>query len=195
VRPRWRYAALPALPALLAALPATGCSAAHGAPGHHSAASETAVSSRPAPSGSGPGLAAVPGRAAATVTGRLVLPARTMATGSRMTGAVAVDNNTGHAIDVWGCQRIFAVELGRPGFQQDAASLSCLQRLVIPVGESTYRVTVNATYDACGAAGLPACRPGPNALPPLPPGDYQARVVQQGDVFPAPAPVTVALTR
>jgi hypothetical protein len=170
---------------MLAARLAVGCTAA-------SSGAAAPARSGGRPVAPGPATPAVHA-AAGTVAGELVLPARTLAAGAQMTAAVIVDNNTGHVVTATGCQTMFAVDLSRPGFDQDPGSLGCLQVFHIPVGTSHYTVTVNGRYDSCGGGGIPACDPG-HMLPPLPPGDYQATLVQSGQLFSAPAPVPVRLT-
>jgi hypothetical protein len=133
-------------------------------------------------------------QAAATVTARLLLPARTMRAGSEMGGRIVVDNNTGHVIGVSGCLSIFKVLLVSARYRQEAAWLQCLQGFRIPVGESSWPVHVDASYLTCTEGkpmpGEVACLSS-SAAPPLPPGDYKALVSQSSRLFSDPAPITI----
>jgi hypothetical protein len=134
----------------------------------------------------------------APITGRLVLPARTMATGTEMAGRVVVENNTGHAIGVAGCKAIFQVLLVGAAYSQHGGFHACLQGFKVPAGESSWPVGVDASYDQC-VQGKPrqgslSCIPGPAMFPPLSPGDYKATVVQSTRLFADPAPITIHVT-
>jgi hypothetical protein len=115
-----------------------------------------------------------------------------------MLGSVVVDNNTGHAIRVAGCETLFQVVLVNNRYRPEVAWLTCLQWFTIPTGESRYRVTVGASYRACGQGrpedGLKACLAG-NRPPPLPPGEYHAKLFQISNVVPAPPALAIRVTR
>jgi hypothetical protein len=132
--------------------------------------------------------------AAASVTARLVLPARTMAAGSKMAGRVVVENNTGRAIFVAGCKAIFQVLLVGAAYRQPGGWLQCMQSFKVPAGESSWPVRVLA-YESCVQGdpdfGLPSCLPAPQIYPPVPPGDYEAIVSQSTRLFADPAPITI----
>jgi hypothetical protein len=137
--------------------------------------------------------------AAAPLSAQIVLPSRTMTAGSQMSGRVVVDNNTGHAIHARACDGLFAVTLASRTYhpQAMAPAVSCGRTRTIPVGKSSYPVTVLASYLACSAdgarAGLKACLPG-NKRPPLPPGTYHTTLYQASQVVPAPPTITVRVT-
>jgi heat shock protein HslJ len=120
----------------------------------------------------------------AIVTARIELPSTTMTAGSKMEGRVVVENNTGRVIEATGCGTLFGVMLANDTVHPDPAWPMCAEPLPIPVGESTYPVTIWANYQACSTepqGTLPVC-PAP-----LPPGDYQARFFQSSQVvIPAP---------
>jgi heat shock protein HslJ len=127
------------------------------------------------------------------VTARIELPSTTMTAGSKMTGHVVVENNTGHEIPASGCGSLFAVMLGNDAIDAEPAWPQCAQPLPIPVGESRYAVTIWASYGSCSTAAqgtLPACIPGVGS-PPLPPGDYQARFFQSSPVVAPALPIDV----
>ena len=114
-----------------------------------------------------------------------------------MSGRVVVENNTGHTLHVYGCGTLFQVKLGNDNVRADVAWTTCLQGFAVPIGESNYPVTVNASYGACSPGrpqdGLRACQP--NGSPPaLPPGDYRALLFQGPTIAPSPPPITVHLT-
>jgi heat shock protein HslJ len=129
------------------------------------------------------------------VMARIELPSTKMTAGSKMTGHVVVENNTGHVIEAGGCGSLFQVQLGNDVIHPDPLWTLCAQPLPIPIGESSYPVTFYASYPGCSTPAqgdLKACIPnvGP---PPLPPGNYQAEFFQSSPVvYPAlPIDVTV----
>jgi len=134
---------------------------------------------------------------AAPVSIRVILPSRTVMTGSQLTGHVLVDNNTGHAIRTPGCGVLFTIALASSSYHPVVASPACVQLLTIPAGTSGYRVQILASYLACSighaSGGLKACLPGRKA-PPLPPGNYDAKLFFQVRQFaPAPPPIPVTV--
>ena len=159
--------------AVLLALMLAGCSG-----GGHSASRPTTA----------------PTSAAAKIplSAQLVLPSTTMTAGSIQNGKVVVQNNTGHALTVTGCRYLFQVRLVNASVrQEDPAWPQCAEALTIPIGASRYSVSVSAAYDPCtGPGGV--CSAGP--VEPLPPGEYQATLLQNPTVVPAPAPMTIRVT-
>lgn len=129
---------------------------------------------------------------------RLVLPSRTMIAGSQMTAHVVVNNFTGHAIHEQGCLSLFQVALTSSTYHPDVVWLDCLQLLTIPAGRTSYAVKVQATYLSCqghARAGLKACLPGKQKMPPLPPGHYKAELFTHvRDLAPAPPAIPVRVT-
>ena len=153
----------------------------------------------------GCGSAALPGAKphatgpAMPVSIRLVLPSRTVMAGSQLAGHVVVVNNTGHPVSRPGCGVLFTIALASSSYHPVVANPNCLQFLTIPPGTSRYRVQVLASYLACSArhasGGLKACLPGLKA-PPLPPGNYRAKLFFQVRQFaPAPHPIAVRVIR
>jgi len=135
----------------------------------------------------------------ATVTARVALPSTTMTAGSSMTGHVIVENNTGGALHAIGCIDHFSVSLNNAKIHQVWGAAECLGTFTFPAGESSYQVTVQATYLGCGGSPLgdnPPCVNvhGHTEPPPLPPGDYEAKLFQSGNVVPTPPPITVRVT-
>jgi heat shock protein HslJ len=124
------------------------------------------------------------------ISARVELPSLTMTGGSKMTGRVVVTNDTGRPVVVTGCVRYLAVALSNAHVVQGPNYFACAQGFTFPLGESSYPVSVIATYLSCGGARVPACLPN-NDSPPLPPGEYQARLFQMGDAVSIPAPITV----
>jgi hypothetical protein len=132
-------------------------------------------------------------RHAVPVIARVVLPSRTMITGSTVNAKVVIDNHTGHALTATGCLSLFQIVLSNANVHQQILWPSCAQRFVIPTGTSSYPVKISVTYLQCSNTGrpqgtIPTCEHGP---PPLPQGDYQARLFQNGRVAPTPPPVSV----
>ena len=128
---------------------------------------------------------------------RLVLPARSLPSGSRMTVRVLVRNRTGHALHVKGCLELFQVALASRTYHPAVVWPTCLQRLTIPAGRSSSRVQILATYLQCTQGppqhGLPSCLPG-GRMPPLPPGVYHTQLFQSLPLAPAPPPILVRVT-
>jgi hypothetical protein len=108
-----------------------------------------------------------------------------------MSGSVIVENNTGSALHATGCTSLFQVALGNDKISPSVAWLACLQTFTIPVGESSYPVTIDAFYSWCSSASVPPCTDG--HPPPLPPGEYQAMLFQTAMV-PTPPPIAVRVT-
>lgn len=121
--------------------------------------------------------------APAAVSIQVILPSRTMTAGSQMSGRVVVDNRAGHAIHEHGCGSLFTVTLASSTYHPYLIMPTCSQIFTVPVGKSSYPVTIQASYLACNAGGAPACLPGKQRIPPLPPGDYQARLFFQVHQF------------
>lgn len=124
------------------------------------------------------------------LSAQVVLPTRTMTAGSSIKGRVVVRNNTGRTIHTSGCRTLFQVALSSSSYHPDVAWPLCLQPFAIPVGVSSYRITVAATYLVCGDRQSPACLPG-GGMPPLPPGKYRAMLFQSRHLVQAPPGVLV----
>lgn len=128
------------------------------------------------------------------LSARIVLPLRTMTAGSSIKGRLVVTNNTGRAIHTWGCGTPFQVALTSSTYHPDVVWPTCLQRLTIRAGVTSYRVTVSATYPDCSQSQSPgmtrACLPG-GGMPPLPAGKYRAKLFQSRNLVQAPPGVPV----
>jgi len=127
------------------------------------------------------------------LSARIVLPTRTVTAGSSIKGRVVVTNNTGRAIHPVGCLYLFSVYLASRTFHpDDVGGPACRQIFTIPVGVSTYRISVGAIYHSCGKKGSPGtthfCLPG-GRMPPIPAGKYRAKLL--GPVQAPPVPVRV----
>jgi hypothetical protein len=107
-----------------------------------------------------------------------------MVAGSTLTGHVIVDNDTGHPIATSDCGGMFEVALSSKNIPQHLGTLACLRAEKVPVGRSSYRVIIPATYVTCtpghAQGRVPECLPQPRIMPPLPTGRYDALF------FPAP---------
>lgn len=186
-RTRMRQAAI----VLVLVLAAAACSG-----GGDSSAPEGSGPTR-ATSGGSPSSSLVPGPGRVTV--RVVVPWRTIRAGSSRPARVVVSNATGSDLNLSGCGSPFQVALVRPGISPEVAWLACLQRITIPSGESSYPVTVRATYNSCSgsippAAGAVACLPN-QGPPPLPTGNYRAKLFQSPTIGPAPSPIEIRVVR
>lgn len=136
------------------------------------------------------GQAGQPSGSPHALSAQIVLPTRTVTAGSSIKGRVVVRNNTGRAIHTSGCGMLFQVALASNSYHPEVSWLTCLQRFTIPVGVSSYRVTVAATYLVCGDRQSPACPPG-GGMPPLPAGTFRARLFQSRYLVQVPPGVRV----
>ncbi len=126
----------------------------------------------------------------------LVLATTTVKVGGRISGDVVVENDLGRPIHTTGCLGIFRVMLTSRTYTPSPIWPTCLQKVTMPTGRSTYPIQVEASYNACSQVAngtLPACSSG--APPPLPPGNYEAKTFESGNAVPLPAEVAVRVTR
>ena len=181
-----------ALTVLVPTAAVAGCSGGGSLPSAHS---RSAAVSPPASRGTAGPAASHP--SARPLSVRVVLPARTLPGGSRMTGRILVRNRTGHALHLKGCLSLFQVALVSRTYHPAVAWPLCLQRLTIPAGRSSYPVRIWAAYSECTQGppqdGVQSCPPG-GRMPPLPPGVYHTQLFQSLPLAPAPAPITVRVT-
>lgn len=144
-----------------------------------------------ATSTSGPGSSST--TVAKQVSATLLLDSQTIKAGGVLSGRVEVKNNTGQPLTASGCGGIFAVLLTSSTYHPTPIWPTCLEKITIPAGSSTYAVTVETRYNMCGGSGgVPPCTSG--GPPPLPPGDYAATTFESGTVVPLPSPVPVRVT-
>jgi hypothetical protein len=130
------------------------------------------------------------------ITARVVLPSSTILAGSSMSGSVVVENNSGHALHVFGCGGIFAVTLNNAeGGQGSPAWTLCRMDITIPLGSTTYPVTIQATFLMCSTAPSPTMSTclADGVPPSLPPGVYQATLAQSTTVVSTPPPIAVTV--
>jgi hypothetical protein len=131
------------------------------------------------------------------ISARIVLPSTTIAAGSSMSGKVVVTNDTGLALHGKGCGSPFQVVLRNDKIAPEVGRALCLQRITIPAGESTWPVTVFATYLSCDFDAAsdqhPSClRDG--TVPPLPAGSYRAMLLQDPQFVPTPSSIGIRVT-
>jgi hypothetical protein len=127
------------------------------------------------------------------LSARIELEAVTVRSGGTIDGQVVVLNNTGQAIEVIGCNGIFQVALVNAEVEPLVGWRDCRQEIAIPAGESTYPVSVSAHHSCSGSSmdsAVVRCQQD-GSPPPLPPGDYEARLYQISEVVPEPQPVAV----
>jgi hypothetical protein len=144
-------------------------------------------------------VAVVPACGRAGLTARIVLPTSTVRTGSIIHGELVVNNETGETVIVATCGTPFVVALANDAYQPAIFWPRCLQHVPIPVGESTWRVDIRATYLACQGEASPAVPPEPQCVngnvPPLPVGIYRATLYQDPPrVVADPYPILVTVT-
>lgn len=113
-----------------------------------------------------------------------------------MDARITVDNNTGHALHFVGCGPVFQVEFEGSHVSEQPISPACAQDMTMPVGASTYRVRVQASYNECSPAALPtvpACGPH-GAAPALPAGRYTLRTYAAARSLPVPPDTAITVT-
>jgi hypothetical protein len=104
----------------------------------------------------------------------------TVVAGETLPMTVVVSNNTGEPIEIGYCGAEFALGLENDDVEQQLVFPACLQGGTIPVGTTTYEVTVGSTYGTCTTMtdpppGARPCLPG-GGIPPLPAGEYRTRL-------------------
>jgi len=134
---------------------------------------------------------------AASLSARIVLPTQTMATGTSMSGQVILKNDSGHALHATSCFRFVLVTPGEIMHRPENGGSECLMRYTIPVGTTTYRMTLDAIYPGCAGvpspgSSFPACLNG--NIPPFPPGQYDVTVFGASTLIAMPPPVAVRVT-
>jgi hypothetical protein len=132
-------------------------------------------------------------RSIVAVDARMVLPSRTIVSGSSMRARVVITNNTRRELHVDGCLSLFRIVLRNDKIKPEAAWNACGQPFTIPIGESSYPMTVTASYPECSqdaSAGIPACG-ADGHIPPLPPGEYDAQFIQSSHIAAVPAAIPV----
>jgi len=152
---------------------------------------------QPTASPHGSATPTAPRHSPAPLSVRVILPSRTVTAGSSLSGLAVVENNTGHPVRAWGCLSLFQVVLFSDTYRPSPAWATCLQSFTIPVGESSYPMTVDASYQQCAEhgprGGLKGCL-ADGKPPPLPPGSYRARFLQFRRLLPEPPAITVRVT-
>jgi hypothetical protein len=132
------------------------------------------------------------------VSANLVMPEYTVRAGHSITGTSVVKNNTSNPIEVVGCGSIFQVLLVNASYHPNAVWPACAQQIIVPVGVSTYPVSIEARYNTCVGAptaqGFRVCGEG-GTLPPVPEGRYQATTFEAGTAIPVAQPVSITVTR
>ena len=119
----------------------------------------------------------------------LSLSSTSVPAGGTLTGKVIVENNTGAALHPVTCGLYQAV-LANNSYQPEIPWPLCATLTTIPVGRSSYPVTILARYYDCVPNNSPPCVD----QQPLPPGTYQAKVSTMSLTLPVPAPVAVTVT-
>ena len=123
------------------------------------------------------------------LTARLIMPSRTVVSGSTIRARLVLDNRTGRAIPITDCGlEMFQVLLESQSYHPSAGWLQCATRDSIPSGVSVREVTVEARANFCLAGQLSspfvACAPD-GSLPGLRPGVYHPHVFAVSQELPA----------
>lgn len=130
------------------------------------------------------------------VTTRLVVPKRSLKSGSSMDATVVVTNSTGHPIESFKCGAPFQVNLRSRRVAPAIYFPLCAEQFSFPIGRSTYRVAVDAAYTGCTRdprsqdRSMPDCG-SDGKMPALPSGRYRAFVVGQDQVVSSADPVEI----
>jgi hypothetical protein len=138
---------------------------------------------------------ALPADAADGLSAHIVLPFTTMPAGSTMHGTLVIENS-GRAVTGTGCGGVPEAVLSNGTITQ---TLACAmgggwRMRSIPAGESTWPMTLLATYTQCGGErGRPPRCTASGDVPPLPAGIYHVVVIDVDGVVPVP-PITVRIT-
>lgn len=133
--------------------------------------------------GDGDDLVSPPSTVPGPLSARIELDATTVAAGDNVTGRVIVVNNTGNTVRVAGCGSPFQVALSNEDYKPELAWQDCLEDFLVPMGESSYPVSI-FTFD------ISADSEG-NPHQPLEPGEYQANTYQRHPFVPDAEPVEV----
>jgi hypothetical protein len=130
-------------------------------------------------------------------TTELIVPSHELRVGATMHATVVITNHTGHAIEDTKCGAPFVISLRSKRAYQEAMFPLCAESYSLPVGRSTYPVTIASTYLTCTHS--PATdRSRPRCLatlrpPPLPKGKYQAFVVGLPGAVSSARPVEITV--
>ena len=106
-------------------------------------------------------------------------------------------NTTGHRVRVVGCPgQEYEVVLGNQKVPNRPIEPADLCEGWMSPGVHVVHALVATTYEVCGAPGVPRCG-NPPTLSDLPPGVYRTQILLPTSpmTIPAPAPLTVTLTR
>ena len=148
-------------------------------------------------------VSTTPGRARLSSTGgnsrlsvTLQLSAASVPDGSRLTGLIVVENNTGAAIHDTGCVDFFDADLETRSAAFAPAPralpmLTCIQQLTVPAGKSVYPIQIDTSTLNCIQTS--ACTPG-QGLVPRPGETSWVRVYPLFAGLPAPPPIPVEVT-
>ena len=137
---------------------------------------------------------------------RIELPSGVMVGGSRLTGHLVVENNTGATLNLLsggktGCTPKWTVSLSNDKIPPvEAFTTECGARpLAIKPGENRFSFILLATYSHCGGIGVnvplkPACAGSPPTPPPLPADQYRATFTGELPGLPKPTSVPMRVT-
>lgn len=109
--------------------------------------------------------------------------------GGTVAGEVIVENDTGAALHPVTCG-LYQAALASNGYEPSISWPLCARRTTIPVGRSSYPVSIAARYYNCVPSNSPPCVD----QRPLPPGTYQAKVFASSPNLPLPASLKVTVT-
>lgn len=113
-----------------------------------------------------------------------------------MNARIVVENHTGRPIRFAGCGSVFQLLLHGQHYAQSPVRPACAIPMSVPVGTSSYRVTILARYSACSPTAQPpdpACGPH-DSIPALPPGRYEVSTAAAAGALPVPPDRSITIT-
>jgi hypothetical protein len=177
----------------------SACGVSHGQASSPGISSSRAPAMTPPP-GTVTGLLPAP----RGLTDRLVLQQTHVTAGTPIKGTLVVTYRGRVPINLsHGCRPSYTVVVTNHRLPPEVAFASdChVAPFIIRPGQNRLAVTVLTTYLSCSQVASqatsrrPACLPGLQIMPPLPPGRYEAVLVGAGLPLPAPTPVPVSLAQ
>lgn len=126
--------------------------------------------------------------AAVSLSAALRLSAHSVLAGGTLGGQVIIENDTGSPMHVATCG-VYQAALANGSYRPNVVWPACATRTTVPLGRSTYPVTILARYHNCVPSNSPPCVD----QQPLPPGDYQIKVFASSPLLPLPAPVDISV--
>jgi hypothetical protein len=134
-------------------------------------------------------------------TTELIVPSHELRVGAAMHATVVITNHTGHALEGTKCGAPFLISLRSERAYQEANFPLCAETYSLPVGRSTYPVTISSHFSTCthdpnarlsDDRSMPHCLAA-GRLPPLPKGKYRAYVAGLPGAVSSARPVEITV--